>query len=45
MGEDVSDEEIEQMIRVADKDGDGKLGWQDFHDIMMSWFFAMTSFS
>ena len=35
MGEEVSDEEIEEIIRLADKDGDGKLGWDDFHAVMI----------
>ena len=34
MGEDVSDAELEEIIRVADKDGDGRIGWDDFYAVM-----------
>ncbi|XP_063712235.1 uncharacterized protein LOC134840387 [Symsagittifera roscoffensis] len=35
MGEKVSDEEIDLIIEKADRDGDGKIGWEDFYKLMM----------
>lgn len=35
VGEKVTDEELEQMIRVADLDGDGLLDYQEFVSMMM----------
>ena len=34
MGEEISDAELDEIIRVADKDGDGKIGWHDFFAVM-----------
>ena len=35
MGEDVTDEELEQIVHLADRDGDGKIGWEDFLAVML----------
>ncbi|XP_075250851.1 uncharacterized protein LOC142343049 [Convolutriloba macropyga] len=36
MGEEISDEEIENILAQADRDGDGKIGWDDFHYVMLN---------
>eukprot|EP00906_Rhabdomonas_costata_P016358 RCo023460 len=36
LGEKISEEEAEEMIREADVDNDGKVGWQDFLRMMTS---------
>ena len=36
LGEKLTDEEVDEMIREADIDGDGQIGYQDFVPMMMS---------
>lgn len=35
LGEKLTDEEAEQMIREADLDGDGKVSYEEFATVMM----------
>lgn len=37
LGERLTDEEAEQMIREADLDGDGKVSYEEFVKLMMSY--------
>ena len=34
LGENISEKEIQDMIEEADRDGDGKVGWDDFYRLM-----------
>jgi len=34
--EDVSNEEIDEMIKLADKEGDGQVNWQGFYQFFCS---------
>lgn len=36
LGEKLSDEEVEQMIREADTDGDGQVNYEEFVRMMMA---------
>lgn len=35
LGEKLTDEEVEEMIRVADVDGDGQVNYEDFVRMML----------
>ena len=34
IGENVPDSEIQEMIKEADRDGDGKINWDEFFRVM-----------
>ena len=36
LGEKLTDEEVDEMIREADIDGDGKISYEEFVKMMMS---------
>ena len=36
LGEKLTDEEVDEMIREADVDGDGQINYDEFVDMMMS---------
>lgn len=38
LGERLTDEEAEQMIKEADFDGDGRVSFQDFANVMLSFY-------
>ena len=40
LGEDISDEELNEIIKRADLDGDGKLGFEDFYQVITKKTFA-----
>jgi centrin-1 len=35
LGEDISDEELQEIIQRADLDGDGKLTFDDFYNVIV----------
>ena len=37
LGEKLTDEEVAQMIREADLDGDGQVNFEDFVQMMSAW--------
>jgi Ca2+-binding EF-hand superfamily protein len=34
IGEQVTDEEVDEMIRMVDKDGDGQVSWEEFYEMV-----------
>ena len=44
LGEDISDEELNEIIKRADLDGDGKLGFEDFYQVITKKTFAWSNF-
>eukprot|EP00795_Rhopilema_esculentum_P002776 gene2776-999_t len=34
LGKEFAEEDIKEMLEIADKDGDGQIGFDDFHDLM-----------
>ena len=34
IGEQVTDEEVDEMIRMVDKDGDGQVSWEEFYSMV-----------
>lgn len=45
LGEKLSDEEVEEMIREADIDGDGLVSYEEFVRMMMMRAVSSSSFS
>lgn len=43
LGEDITDNELEQMISYADRDGDGFVSYQDFEKVMRKKYDPFTS--
>ena len=44
LGEKLTDEEVDEMIREADIDGDGQINYEEFVRMMMAhWSFALDA--
>lgn len=45
LGEKLSDEEVDEMIREADVDGDGQINYEEFVKMMVSWTWTRLGIS